>query len=205
MTDRINETAPAPPADAGELNLDSPEAFDAAVDLSAYTKAAPVARAETPTEAPEAVSAEIEALKQERDRLWDQLLRKAAEFENYRKRVERQRREQTEREVISLLLDITSIVDDLERALETGTADVPPAFRQGIELIHRSILELLRKRDVRPIDAVGSDFDPNVHQAVVEEASETHRDGEVMEEFRRGYMIGDRLLRAAMVKVAKRS
>jgi molecular chaperone GrpE len=65
------------------------------------------------------------------------------------------------------------------------------------------MLDLLRKRGVRPIDAVGADFDPNFHQAVIHEVSSEHREGEVMQELRRGYMLGDRLLRPAMVKVAK--
>ena len=76
-------------------------------------------------------------------------------------------------------------------------------IRKGVELIHRQVAELLRKRGVRPIDAVGADFDPRVHQAVVQEVSTDHREGEVMEELRRGYTLGDRLLRPAMVKVAK--
>ena len=67
------------------------------------------------------------------------------------------------------------------------------------------MLDLLRKRGVRPIEALGSDFDPNVHQAVIHEASGHHREGEVMEELQRGYRLGDRLLRPAMVKVAKSS
>ena len=76
-------------------------------------------------------------------------------------------------------------------------------FRKGVELIHQQMIELLRKRGVKPIDAVGQEFDPNYHQAVVQEVSPDHRDGEVIEEFARGYMLGDRLLRPAMVKVAK--
>ena len=71
-----------------------------------------------------------------------------------------------------------------------------------MELIHRQMLDLLRRRGVTPIEAVGADFDPRVHQAVSQEQSDTHREGEVMEELRRGYMLGDRLLRPAMVKVA---
>jgi molecular chaperone GrpE len=67
------------------------------------------------------------------------------------------------------------------------------------------MLDLIRKRGVKPIEAVGKDFDPNVHQAVIHEASTEHREGEVIEELRRGYMLGDRLLRPAMVKVAKTS
>ena len=76
-------------------------------------------------------------------------------------------------------------------------------FRAGVELIHRQMTELLRRRGVKPIEAVGTDFDPHFHQAMVHEASSEHREGEVMEELRKGYTLGDRLLRPAMVKVAK--
>jgi molecular chaperone GrpE len=72
-----------------------------------------------------------------------------------------------------------------------------------VELIHRQMLELLRKRGVTAIESVGTDFDPQIHQAVAHEASADHREGEVMEEFGRGYKLGERLLRPAMVKVAK--
>ena len=73
-----------------------------------------------------------------------------------------------------------------------------------MELIYKQLQDLLKKRSVTPIEAVGTDFDPHVHQAVVHEDSTTHRDGEVIAELRRGYRLGDRLLRPAMVKVAKR-
>ena len=73
----------------------------------------------------------------------------------------------------------------------------------GVELIHKQLGEILRKRGVRPIEALGADFDPYFHQAVSYEPAEGRREGEVIEEFRRGYMLGDRLLRPSMVKVAK--
>jgi molecular chaperone GrpE len=79
------------------------------------------------------------------------------------------------------------------------------AYRRGVELIHKQLGEILRKRGVRPIEALGADFDPNIHQAVVHELSDQHREGEVMEELQRGYRLGERLLRPAMVKVAKTS
>ena len=79
---------------------------------------------------------------------------------------------------------------------------IAPRYRAGVELILRQLQDLLRKRGVTPIEALGTDFDPRVHQAVSQESSSAHRDGEVMEELQRGYMLGDRLLRPAMVKVA---
>jgi molecular chaperone GrpE len=78
------------------------------------------------------------------------------------------------------------------------------SHRQGLQLIHKQFLELLRKRQVAPVDAVGTDFDPNVHQAVGQEFSADHREGEVLEDLRRGYRLGERLLRPSMVKVATR-
>jgi molecular chaperone GrpE len=72
-----------------------------------------------------------------------------------------------------------------------------------VELIHQQMADLLRKRGVKAIEVVGTDFDPRFHQAVVHEVSPDHREGEVMQELQRGYMLGDRLLRPAMVKVAK--
>lgn len=146
----------------------------------------------------------VTRLQQERDGYLDQLLRKSAEFDNYRKRTERERREQSERAAADLLLDLLPVVDDLERALaaEAVTAEAE-LYRKGVELILRQILDLLKSRSVRPIDALGADFDPHLHQAVTYEPSAGHRDGEVVEELRKGYLIGERLLRPSMVKVAR--
>ena len=142
-------------------------------------------------------------LQRERDDYYDRLLRKTAEFENYRKRVERERREQADQRVVDLLLELLSVVDDFDLALTVEGGDSAAAYRKGVELIHSKLNELLKRHGVRPLEALGADFDPNVHQAVLHETSPESREGEVIEELRRGYMIGDRLLRPAMVKVAK--
>ena len=157
----------------------------------------------TATDPAPALADEIVELRKERDSLHDRLLRQAAEFDNYRKRVERDRREQAETATASALTGLLPIIDDLERALKAPTGEDVENFRKGIELIHQQMLELLRKRGVQSIEATGADFDPRYHQAVVHERSPDHREGEVIEEFARGYMLGNRLLRPAMVKVAK--
>jgi molecular chaperone GrpE len=157
---------------------------------------------ETPGEPPAGTPAPPTA-EQERDALQDRLLRTAAEFDNYRKRVERERRELSDAIAADVLAGLLPIVDDLERALQAEAGVDASAYRQGVELIHKQLVELLRRRGATPIEAVGTDFDPNVHEAVVHEESPGHREGEVIEEFRRGYRIGDRLLRPSMVKVAK--
>ena len=172
---------------------------------------------------------DLTAALQEKEALQDRLLRTAAEFDNYRKRIDRERRELSEYAAADLLSDLLPVIDDLERALQasaqfstqasahasgqaagqaTGqtapTGDTDP-YRQGVELILRQMIDILRKRGVKPIDAAGADFDPNFHQAVMHEVSSDHREGEVMQDLRRGYMLGERLLRPAMVKVAKSS
>ena len=152
---------------------------------------------------PESVSADPNAdLQRERDDYYDRWMRKAAEFDNYRKRVERERREQADQAVTDLLLELLLVVDDFDRAMTVDSKGAD-AYKKGVELIHAKLHDILKKHGVRPIDALGADFDPNVHQAVVHEPSPGHRDNEVIAELAKGYMIGDRLLRPAMVKVAK--
>jgi molecular chaperone GrpE len=143
----------------------------------------------------------LEEIRRERDALQDRLLRTAAEFDNYRKRMDRERRDLADYTAAEVIKDLLPIIDNLERALQAAAQDDP--LRKGVELTHKQMLEILRKRGVTPIEALGADFDPNFHQAVIHEESSQHREGEVMEELQRGYVVGDRLLRPAMVKVAK--
>lgn len=145
---------------------------------------------------------DIAAIRRERDEQYQRLLVTTAEFDNYRKRTDRERRERAEYAAVDLLTDLLPIVDDLERALAAETEDAE-VYRRGVEIIHKQLLDLLDRRGVTPIETVGTDFDPNIHQAVTQEASDSHRDGEVIEELRRGYTLRERLLRAAMVKVAQ--
>jgi molecular chaperone GrpE len=142
-------------------------------------------------------------LQRQRDEYYDLLLRKTAEFDNYRKRTDRERQALSEAAGADVLKDLLPIVDDLERALKAEPGEGVDAYRRGVELIHQHLLDLLRKRGVRPIEALGADFDPHYHQAVAHETVEGAREGEVIEEFRRGYLLGERLLRPSMVKVAK--
>jgi len=151
-----------------------------------------------------ASTADPPELQRQRDEYYDLLLRKSAEFDNYRKRIDRDRQAQSENAAASLVEELLPLMDDLERALNADAgAEGGEAYRRGVELIQQQLGEILRKRGVRPIEAVGADFDPHYHQAVSYEPAEGRREGEVIEEFRRGYMLGDRLLRPSMVKVAK--
>ncbi len=137
----------------------------------------------------------------ERDRLYDQLLRKQADFDNYRKRTERERDEAgsvAAREVLKRLLPV---LDNMERALKTGEGSRGP-LRQGIELVHQQFLDLLRKEGIQPIDALGSVFDPRLHEAVEVLDVAGFEPDVVLEEMQRGYLHNDRLLRPALVKVS---
>jgi molecular chaperone GrpE len=169
----------------------------------------------TPAEPAEAITASDEAAsgapvpddlakaRGERDDYYERLLRKTAEFDNYRKRTERERREMAQYAAGDVLEMLLPIVDDFERALQADAGADAAAYRKGVELIYKQLQDVLAKRGVTPIDAVGKPFDPRFHQAITYEPSPGRAEGEVIEEVRRGYMHGDRLLRPAMVKVAQ--
>ncbi len=145
------------------------------------------------------------ALQRERDELYDRLLRTTAEFDNFRKRTERERREFAEWAAAELLGDVLSVLDDFERALAAAAPPEAQKFREGVELIHRQLMEVVKKRGVQPLTVVGEDFDPTLHQAVAYDETPGARDGEVVAELRRGYRLGEKLLRPALVRVAKAS
>ena len=143
----------------------------------------------------------LEEALREKDRLYDQLLRKQAEFDNYRKRTERERDETgavAAREVLKRLLPV---LDNMERALKTGEGPHAP-LRKGIELVHQQFLDLLKKEGIQPIDSLGSAFDPRLHEAVEVLDVAGFEPDVVLEEMQRGYRHNDRLLRPALVKVS---
>ncbi len=149
-------------------------------------------------------TAEVDELQKQRDDYYDRLLRTTAEFDNYRKRIDRDRQSMAESAAADLVRDLLPLVDDLERALKVDARpEAVDSYRRGVELIHKQLLEVLRKRGVRPIEALGSDFDPHFHEAIAYETAEGRREGEIIEEYNRGYMLGERLLRPSVVKVAK--
>jgi molecular chaperone GrpE len=144
---------------------------------------------------------EIEALRRERDELREQVLRKRAEFENYRKRVERDRQQAGTDAAAAVLKGLVPTLDNLDRALESASKDDP--LREGVELTRRELLTFLESQGVEVEDPVGQPFDPERHQALSHEPSAGFADGTVVEVFRKGYTYKGRLLRPALVKVAK--
>ncbi len=144
-----------------------------------------------------------DALQRERDDLHDRLLRVTAEFDNERKRTDRERRELSDAIAADVARDLLPALDDLERALAAPPGPGDATLRAGVELSHRQLVESLRRRGITTFDAVGQLFDPSWHEALASEPAAGRRDGEITAEVRRGYRVGSRLLRPALVQVAK--
>jgi molecular chaperone GrpE len=147
-----------------------------------------------------AVTAERDQLASERADLYDRLLRRTAEFDNYRRRVERERAEFAEFAGMETVGALLPVLDDFERALKVEPAD--KEYAKGMELIYQSFLDILKKIGLEPIEATGRPFDPYLHHAVEKAPTGEVEDNTVLEELRRGYNFKGRLLRPAMVKVA---
>ena len=119
--------------------------------------------------------------------------------------IEKERRELSEWAAADVISEVLAVLDDFDRALSTEAPPEAQGYRTGVELIRRQLGEVLRKRGVTPLETLGTDFDPHLHQAVAYEESPGAREGEVVGELRKGYRLGERLLRPAMVRVAKAS
>ena len=158
-----------------------------------------------------ATRAELKRLQAQLSEAQEALARRQADFENYRKRIERERGEAYNRIVAEVAGKLLPVVDNLSRALETERsveASESKEFRHflhGVELIGKQLNDLLEFFAIQPIVAVGERFDPHIHEAVVTEASDEYEPDTVISEMQRGYRIGDRLLRPSMVKVAART
>lgn len=157
-----------------------------------------------------AARAELRRLEGERAELMDQLARRQADFENYRKRIERERTETYNRMVGDVVSKLLPVLDNLRRALDTEAilqASESEEFRhflQGVELIYKQLTDVLQGLGLEPVPSVGELFDPHVHEAVMTEQTEDYEPDTVMQEIVRGYRLGDKLLRPAIVKVATR-
>jgi molecular chaperone GrpE len=153
------------------------------------------------TKAADAVS-EIEKLKAERDALLDRVARLQAEFDNARKRAAREQQEFREFAAADVIRNFLPVLDSFERALKAGDSN-PSEFRNGVELIYRQFQDVLQKVGVQPIAAVGQPFDPRIHEAIEMVDTTAVPDHHVLEELQRGYNYKERLLRPAMVRVAR--
>lgn len=152
----------------------------------------------------EGLRAELEAAREEARRNYDQMLREAAETENYKKRVAREKQDAIRYANEALVRDLLPVIDDLERAVEhaRGEGDAG-SLRDGIELVLKGCLEALQKHGVTRVTAKGQPFDPEKHEAYAHIETDEYEANMVMDEVRHGYYLADRLLRASLVSVAK--
>lgn len=157
-----------------------------------------------------ATRSELKRVEAENAELKDRLARRQADFENYRKRVDRERGETYNRVVADIAAKLLPVVDNLKRALEaeasveSSESDEFRHFLSGVDLIYKQINGVLDALGVKPIAAVGEQFNPHVHEAVVTEATDDYEPDTVIQEIVAGYRLGDKLIRPALVKVATR-
>ncbi len=183
----VFEGGPSPEkADAGEIGETDPAGVGAGV--------APTAEATGAAE-------QVRKLQAEKDELMNTLIRRQADYENYRKRIEKERQADRHRGVESLIERLLPVLDAFDRALDashSGNAE----YRTGFELIRRQLWDALAKEGLIRIEVVGKEFDPNLHHAIGRVETEDHPDGTVIDELQPGYTFHGRVLRPAMVRVA---
>jgi molecular chaperone GrpE len=150
------------------------------------------------------LTAELEELKRKCEEYYDNWVRTTADFENYKKRVQREKEEFIEYGNETILRDFLPIIDNLERALNFMKENPnPSSIIEGVELIYKQMMSLLEKYGVRPIEALGKKFDPFYHEVVEQRLSE-EEDGVVLQEYQKGYMYKTRVLRPSLVVVSKK-
>lgn len=153
--------------------------------------------------------AEYLKLKGEADKAnenWDKLLRLQADFENIRKRAERDRLDYIKFANEGIILELLNILDDLERTVEAAQEkhEDLPTFLKGVEMILAHLYELLKEHGVRPIEAEGKIFDPNFHEALMQAEDKNLPEHTIVEELQKGYLLNDRVIRTSKVKVSKK-
>lgn len=147
-------------------------------------------------------TSELQKCKSQAEEYLQMAQRVQADFDNFRRRTAQERADWSKYCSQRLATNLLPILDNFERALQAGGDDLN-SFRGGIELIYRQFKEALEKDGIKAMEAVGTEFDPNFHEAVMQGPSDDYPDNTVIEEFQKGYMLADRILRPAMVKVAK--
>ena len=163
-----------------------------------------------PAERIEALTEKVEALEEERDELNDKVLRKAAEFENFRRRMDREKKRRHEAGMVEVIEPILEVLDDFERSLDAAEelednqdpASAYESLKGGVEMVFRKFRDTLETLGVEPIEAEGEPFDESVHEAMMRQPSEEAEPGTVLQEIRKGYRMDDRVIRYSRVVVA---
>jgi molecular chaperone GrpE len=179
-------------------------------DKSRAERAHPIGEIEAPSDPLARLQDELTAARTDAEQWRDRFLRKAAELENFRKRAQKEKGETAALAKSMVLAEILPVVDGFERAL-AGLAGARESnetlarYGEGVQLLHKQLLDTLRRLGVAPMDAVGQSFDPHLHEALVRLETEEQEENIVVQELRRGYFFNDRLLRPAQVAVSTRA
>lgn len=190
-----------------DINLDEDPVGESPLDAAARLAAASLE--EKPAEAPpepsnDSLAAQVARLKAEKEDLLGTMVRRQADFENYRKRIERERQADGVRAAATLIESILPVLDAFDRALTVNAGPAFADYRKGFELIDRQLWEALGRYGLERIQALGKPFDPHFHQAVERVESVDHEEGAVLEELQAGFKLRDKVLRPTMVRVAAR-
>lgn len=165
----------------------------------------PVDQAESSIDEPCAANTELEKIKKERDQYKEDYVRLYADFENIKKRLEREKSEMSKYGVQKLVEDFLPVFDSLKQALVSANSEIDQKqVLEGVALVEKQFLQCLEKYGVVLIESLGKSFDPNLHEAIATEESEDHEPDTVIKEWRSGFRIHDRLLRPAMVVTSKK-
>ncbi len=196
--DRENTTTP-----------DSKEPKKTVIEFDRSARSAPVGDPDADVQAPDAAeaaadpgAAQLARLKTEKDELMQTLVRRQADFENYRKRIERERDEEHRRGVGRLIGELLPMLDAFDRALKAHDDPAYEEYRKGLEIIYRQLWDTLAKHGVERIAAAGATFDPHFHQAVERVETQDYPDGAIVEVLQDGYIFHGRVLRPSIVRVA---
>ncbi|HXV63989.1 MAG TPA: nucleotide exchange factor GrpE [Vicinamibacteria bacterium] len=191
------------PQDLEPLNADFETAQEAEPEQqhSSGTSAAPAEETATG----DGLHAEVERLRTTAQEMRELAQRKQAEFENFRRRTERERAEVIRYASSDLVKEILPVLDNLERAIHASDTENESQLRQGIAIIHKQFKDILERNGLEEIDCEQKPFDPHVHEAVSRVETDDYPDGTVVEVFQKGYRMKDRLLRPSMVSVAHSS
>ncbi|AER67080.1 GrpE protein [Thermovirga lienii DSM 17291] len=145
----------------------------------------------------------MEKLEEENAQLKEAAMRVTADFYNYRQRIEKEKERLNALAAEKAIKELLPVLDNLDMALSSSCGDDSEKIRSGVEIIRKQFLDVLCKLGLEPIDAVGKDFDPSMHEALAIEEVEPERDGKVLEEYQKGFILGGKVLRASKVKVGK--
>lgn len=151
----------------------------------------------------EAVQKEIESLQQEKEEMYQKMLRLQAEFDNFKKRSQKEKEADRKYKSQDIINDLLPAIDNFERALQVEEAEATSGLVEGITIVYRQLLDALKSNGVEAVESIGKEFDPTLHHAVMQIEDEELESNTVVEEMQKGYMLKDRVIRPAMVKVNK--